>query len=223
MRVLISEDDKLLADGLRRVLETAMFAVDVVQTGEDADKLLRTGAYDLVVLDVGLPGIDGFEVLRRLRARGDPVRVLMLTARDEVKDRVHGLDLGADDYLTKPFSVTEFEARARALVRRSEPTNATAIIAGKMQIDFAAKRIKVRNVAIDLTVREWALLQLFLAFPGRVLSKEQIIQELFAVDEHASPNTVEVYVSRLRAKIEPSGVKVRTVRGFGYLWDAEPD
>lgn len=223
MRVLISEDDTLLADGLCRVLEARAFEVESVRTGEGADQLLRAGAYDLVVLDVGLPGIDGFEVLRRLRARGDATRVLMLTARDEVDDRVLGLDLGADDYLTKPFSVTEFEARVRALLRRSAPPNPAPVTVGKMQIDFAAKRIRIRNIAIDLTVREWALLGLFLAHPGRVLSKEQIIAELFADDEHVSPNTVEVYVSRLRAKIEASGIRVRTVRGFGYLWEAEPD
>jgi two-component system OmpR family response regulator len=223
MRVLIAEDDPLLADGLSRALDAAGHAAVVAASGDDADRMVRTGAHDLVVLDVGLPGIDGFEVLRRLRARGESTRVMMLTARDAVEDRVHGLDLGADDYLTKPFSLTEFEARVRALLRRPEVPTSPAIEIGPMHIDLAARRLRIRGIAVDLTTREWALLRMFLQHPGRVLSKDEIIDDLCSQNEQVAPNTIEVYVSRLRAKLEPAGVRVRTVRGFGYLWNNRAD
>ena len=218
MRMLVVEDDRLLADGLVTVLSRAGHAVDHAATGKYADSLLARTAYDLLVLDVGLPDIDGFEVLRRLRLRRSPMSVLVLTARDAVDDRVHGLDLGADDYLTKPFSVDEFEARIRALLRRNLPLEMTLSIAG-LSIDQSAKRVRVHDKPVDLTPREWALLELFVTRPGRVLSKEQIAESLFNVDGELSPNAIEVHVSRLRAKIEPAGVRIRTVRGFGYLWE----
>jgi two-component system OmpR family response regulator len=218
MRILVVEDDSLLARGLTRVLTRAGHAVDKAETGVQADKTLRAASYDLVVLDIGLPDIDGFEVLRRLRLRHAAAKVLVLTARDAVEDRVHGLDLGADDYLTKPFSVTEFEARVRALLRRASlPVGAVSV--GRLTVDVEAKRIRINTTPIDLTVREWALLELFMARPGRVLSKEQIAQQLADYDAQLTPNAIEVYVSRLRAKIETAGVRIRTVRGFGYLWE----
>src|SRR6266446_5199856 len=201
MRILVVEDDALLADGLTQVLKRSGHAVDQVRTGLQADNSLRLTSYELVVLDVGLPGIDGFEVLRRLRSRRSKANVLVLTARDAVEDRVHGLDLGADDYLTKPFSVTEFEARVRALLRRvSLP--ASAISMGRLKVDVEAKRVMINETSVELTVREWALLELFMARPGRVLSKEQIAQQLADYDSQLTPNAIEVYVSRLRAKIE---------------------
>ena len=223
MNVLIAEDDPLLADGLTRALGAAGHQSATVGSGDDADRVARSGEHDLVVLDVGLPGIDGFEVLRRMRARGDTTRVMMLTARDAVADRVHGLDLGADDYLTKPFSLDEFEARVRALMRRPEAVASESMEIGPMHVDLAAKRLRIRGIAVELTTREWALLRLFLHHPGRVLSKDEIIDELCSVNEHVAPNTIEVYVSRLRAKLEPAGVRVRTVRGFGYLWNSQAD
>jgi DNA-binding response OmpR family regulator len=171
-----------------------------------------------LVLDIGLPDIDGFEVLRRLRQRRSQTNVLVLTARDAVEDRVRGLDLGADDYLTKPFSLTEFEARVRALLRRTSLPSGPIVI-GALSIDIEAKRVTANGIAVDLTVREWALLELFLTRPGRVLSKDFIGQQLFNYDDHLSLNTIEVYVSRLRAKIETAGMHIRTVRGFGYLWE----
>src|SRR2546421_6743601 len=220
MRILVVEDDSLLAQGLTRVLTRAGHAIDTAETGVQADKALRAASYDLVVLDIGLPDIDGFEVLRRLRLRHAAANVLVLTARDAVEDRVHGLDLGADDYLTKPFSVTEFEARVRALLRRTS-LPASAISVGRLNVDVEAKRVRINGTPIELTVREWALLELFMARPGRVLSKEQIAQQIVNYDDSLSINTVEVYVSRLRSKIETDGVRIRTVRGFGYLWEAE--
>ena len=222
MRILVVEDDSLLAQGLTRVLARAGHAVDKAEMGGQADKALRAASYDLVVLDIGLPDIDGFEVLRRLRLRHAGANVLVLTARDAVEDRVHGLDLGADDYLTKPFSVTEFEARVRALLRRTSlPAGAVSI--GRLTIDVEAKLIRISGTPIELTVREWALLELFMARPGRVLSKEQIAQQLADYDSQLTTNAVEVYISRLRAKIETAGVHIRTVRGFGYLWETSND
>jgi DNA-binding response OmpR family regulator len=218
MRLLVVEDDALLAAGLSRVLGRAGHGVDQVKNGAQADSALRATPYELCVLDIGLPDIDGFEVLRRLRQRSTRTNVLVLTARDAVEDRVRGLDLGADDYLTKPFSLTEFEARVRALLRRTSlPSGAISI--GGLSVDLEAKRVSVNGMPVDLTVREWTLLELFIARPGRVLSKDYIAQQLFNYEEHAAPNTIEVYVSRLRAKIESGGVRIRTVRGFGYLWD----
>jgi len=220
MRILVVEDDSLLADGLTQVLKRSGHAVDQVRTGLQADNSLRLTSYELVVLDVGLPGIDGFEILRRLRSRRSKANVLVLTARDGVEDRVRGLDLGADDYLTKPFSVTEFEARVRALSRRPTLAAASIVIRG-LSVDVEAKRVRVNDVPVDLTVREWALLELFLARPGRVLSKEQIAQQLASYEDTLTVNAIEVYVSRLRSKVEASGVRIRTVRGFGYLWEGE--
>ena len=175
--------------------------------------------FDLVVLDVGLPDMDGFELLQRMRARRSQASVLVLTARDAIEDRVRGLDLGADDYMTKPFSVAEFEARIRALLRRSAVPEAQ-LSSGTLSMDLSAKRAKVGGKALELTSREWSLLELLLTRAGRVLSKDQIAEHLLAYDEHVSPNAIEVYISRLRAKIEPEGSRLRTVRGFGYLWDA---
>ena len=220
MRILVVEDDPLLAAGLARILSRCGHAVDRAATGIQADNLLRSTTYELVVLDVGLPDIDGFEVLRRFRLRRARTNVLVLTARDAVEDRVHGLDLGADDYLTKPFAIAEFEARVRALLRRTSVPAGPLAFRG-LTVDTEIKRVKVNDVPVDLTVREWALLELFLARPGRVLSKEQIAQQLVNYEDPLSLNTVEVYVSRLRSKIEAGGVKIRTVRGFGYLWEAE--
>ncbi len=218
MRILVVEDDKLLSEGLVSVLSHAGHAVDHTTSGKYADTLLGRESYDLLVLDIGLPDIDGFEVLRRLRARRSAIGVLVLTARDAVEDRVHGLDLGADDYLTKPFSVAEFEARVRALLRRNAPVE-PRISVGGLTVDVAAKRVRVNDKAVELTPREWALLEIFLARPGRVLSKGQIAERLLGIDEPLSPNAIEVHVSRLRTKIESAGVLIRTVRGFGYLWE----
>jgi two-component system OmpR family response regulator len=220
VRILVVEDDALLAEGLQTVLSRAGHAIEHATTGRHADLLLVDQKFDLVVLDVGLPDIDGFEVLRRLRRRRSTTSVLVLTARDAVEDRVHGLDLGADDYLTKPFSIHEFEARVRALLRRADAPVAIRSVA-EMTVDVAAKRIRIRDRPVDLTPREWALLELFLKHPGRVLSKDQIAESLFSVDEQLSANAIEVHVSRLRTKIESAGVQIRTVRGFGYLWEGD--
>jgi DNA-binding response OmpR family regulator len=222
VRALVVEDDPLLADGLTTVLTRAGHNVVRATTGKDADALLTKDSFELVVLDIGLPDIDGFEVLRRLRQRRSTTAVLVLTARDAIDDRVRGLDLGADDYLVKPFSVKEFEARVRALLRRgSSPSTPWRV--GGMTVDIAAKRIRVGDRAVELTPREWVLLELFLSHPGRVISKEHIAESIRTFDDQLSANAIEVHVSRLRTKLEPVASQLRTVRGFGYLWEADDE
>ena len=222
MRILVVEDDPLLAESLIRALQQQGYSVGHARRGHDADALLRAHRYDLLLLDIGLPDVDGFEVLRRLRARADAMPVLVVTAREEVDERVHGLDLGADDYLTKPFSLSELEARVRALLRRAKPTLASRVVVGGLTVDPAARRALIGDQPVDLTAREWALLDLFLARPGQALSKITIARTVSDGASAITPNTVEVYVSRLRAKLEPAGIVIRTVRGFGYLWE-QPD
>jgi two-component system OmpR family response regulator len=171
----------------------------------------------MVILDVGLPGIDGFEWLRRLRRSERYVPVIVVTARDAVTDRVHGLDLGADDYLVKPFAFEELEARVRALIRRGRTPTTPRLTHGALALDLVAREARVHDEALDLTAREWALMELFVTQPGVALSKDRIVQSLSSWDEKLSHNAIEVYVSRLRSKLEPAGVRIRTVRGFGYL------
>src|SRR5262249_41392426 len=156
LRILVVEDDPLLAESLLRALQQQGYRVGHARRGQDADALLRVNRYDLLLLDIGLPDVDGFEVLRRLRARADATPVLIVTAREEVDDRVHGLDLGADDYLTKPFSLSELEARVRALLRRARPATATRVVIGRLSIDSAARRVRIDGQPIDLSAREWA-------------------------------------------------------------------
>ncbi len=220
MRVLIVEDDELLAAGLTRVLEQDGYAVDRVGDGERADHALNVGNYDLVVLDINLPGVDGFTVLKRLRARGQSCPVMILTARDDVADKVRGLDSGADDYLVKPFVLNEFEARLRALIRRSSMINTSQLVCGHLKLDTAARRAWIEGDELSLTAREWSVLEYLLLRQGQVLSKEKILQAVCNWDENISPNAIEVYMSRLRSKLEPAEVNIRTIRGFGYLLEA---
>jgi len=221
MRLLIVEDDAPLASGLRRMLEAEGHAVDVAARGEEAMAAAAAERFDLVILDIGLPQMDGFEVLRRLRAgapeRGAPTPVLVLTARDAVEDRVHGLDLGADDYMVKPFATPELAARVRALLRRSQSHGGPRMAHGPLALDTLARRATLRGEPLELAAREWAVLEVLLARVEKIVSKEAIIQAVAGWDEELSPNAIEVYVSRLRAKLEPAGIRIRTVRGFGYM------
>jgi two-component system, OmpR family, response regulator len=217
VRVLIVEDDATLASGIARILESEGHAVDVVSKGEQAVLGARQERFDMIILDVGLPGIDGFEVLRRLRAAGDRTPVLVLTARDALDDRIHGLDLGADDYMAKPFAMPELAARVRALVRRSQAQTGPKIVHGPLVMDTLARRATLGGQPLDLAAREWAVLEVLLARVEKIVSKESIIQAVASWGEELTPNAIEVYVSRLRAKLEPAGVKIRTVRGFGYM------
>ncbi len=223
VRILIVEDDTALASGIARILEGEGHAVDVMAKGEDAVSAARRERFDLLILDIGLPGIDGFEVLRRLRAAGDRAPVLVLTARDALDDRVHGLDLGADDYMAKPFAMPELAARVRALVRRSQAQSGPKIVHGPLMLDTLARRAQLNGEPLDLAAREWAVLEVLLARVEKIVSKESIIQAVANWGEELTPNAIEVYVSRLRAKLEPSGVRVRTVRGFGYMLEEFKD
>jgi len=217
VRVLIVEDDTALARGIARILEGEGHAVDVMASGEQAMLGARQERFDLVILDVGLPDIDGFEVLRRLRAAGERAPVLVLTARDALDDRIRGLDLGADDYMAKPFAMPELTARVRALVRRSQAQTGPKIVHGPLVLDTLARRAQLAGAPLELTAREWAVLEVLLARVEKIVSKESIIQAVANWGEELTSNAIEVYVSRLRAKLEPAGVKIRTVRGFGYM------
>jgi two-component system OmpR family response regulator len=217
MRILLVEDDVMLAEAVGRALTQSAHAVDVSRSGDEADRVLATGQYDLVVLDVGLPRIDGFEVLRRLRERRSAVPVLMLTVRDAPEDRVAGLDLGADDYLTKPFHLSEFEARVRALIRRSNSSSSPGLVHGRLRLDMAGRRLYCDEQPLDLSAREFAVIEVLLLKEGRVVTKQQIVEHLYGWDDSSSSNSVEVFVYRLRKKLEFSGVDIRTVRGMGYL------
>jgi len=217
MRLLIVEDDASLASGLRRILEAEGHAVELSLRGEDAVLAASQERFDLVILDIGLPQMDGFEVLRRLRAAEKPVPVLVLTARDAVEDRVRGLDLGADDYMVKPFAMPELTARVRALLRRSQTHGGPRIAHGPLMLDTLARRASLRGEPLELAAREWAVLEVLLAKTEKIVSKESIIQAVARWDEELSPNAIEVYVSRLRSKLEPAGIRIRTVRGFGYM------
>lgn len=218
MQILLVEDDAVLVDGLCRVLQGQGMQVELAHDGLRADQLLQSGNYAVAVLDIGLPGIDGFEVVRRLRARGSALPVLLLTARDAVEDRVQGLELGADDYLVKPFATVELVARIRALARRNQPA-AGALTAGKLILDVAARRARVGERVLELSVREWAVLEYLLQHAGRVVSKQQIVDAIQPWGDDLTLNAVEVYVSRLRAKLDDAGVAIRTIRGFGYLFE----
>ena len=219
MRILVVEDDTVLAAALTRALNQSAYAVDLVVDGEQANDALATTVYDLVVLDIALPKVDGMTVLRRLRDRRSAVPVLILTARDTLDDRVTGLDSGADDYMTKPFDLPEFEARVRALIRRGHGASGTTMVHGRLRLDVAARRLFHDDQPIEMSARELALAELLLSRQGRVVSKEQIIDHLFGFGDDVGSNAIEVYVHRVRKKLEPYKVEIRTVRGMGYLLD----
>ena len=223
MHVLVVEDDAVLADGLSRVLSGHGMAVEVVNSGTQADTLLqRPDAAEVVVLDIGLPGMDGFEVVRRLRARGSAVPVLLLTARDAIEDRVQGLEMGADDYLVKPFASAELVARVRALARRNTP-KPSVLSLGDLTLDTSAKRARIKERPLELSVREWAVLEYLLQHAARVVSKQQIIDAILPWGDDLTLNAVEVYISRVRLKIADAGISIRTIRGFGYMLEQTPD
>jgi two-component system OmpR family response regulator len=217
MRILIVEDDASLAAGISRILQAEGHAVDVMKSGEHAAMATAQESFDLIILDVGLPGIDGFEVLRRFRAAGKAMPVLILTARDGLDDRVRGLDLGADDYMVKPFAMPELAARVRALIRRGQSQSGPRVVHGPLVLDTSARRATLNDQPLELAAREWAVLEVLLGRVEKIVSKESIIQAMSSWGEELSLNAIEVYVSRLRAKLEPAGVHIRTVRGFGYM------
>lgn len=220
MRILIVEDDAALARSIVALLRSAGHAVDPVARGEDALMVLADEPYALVILDVGLPDLDGFAVLQALRRRGDKVPVLMLTARDALDDRVRGLDLGADDYLRKPFAPEELEARIRALGRRRGGDPTPELVIGSLTLDRSRAAARVGDRPLDLRRREWAVLDALATRAGQIVPRETLQSEVFGYDEPVGPNAIEVNITRLRGKLAPDGPAIRTVRGVGYLLDA---
>ncbi len=219
MKLLLVEDDRKLAAAVRRGLADADYAVDVAHDGNDGAWMAEEGSYDLVVLDLMLPGMDGQRICRRLRDRDDWTPILFLTARDGDRDEADGLDAGADDYLTKPFSFPVLLARIRALLRRSTPgADGGPLVAGDLELDHATRRVRRGEVEITLTARQFDVLAFLMRQPGQVLSKDQILGGVWPFDFAGDPNIVEVYVRRLRTRIdEPFGrAAIQTVRGAGY-------
>jgi two-component system OmpR family response regulator len=216
MRILLVEDDPALASSLNQGLRQMGFAVDLSQDGGEADAILSVRKFDAVVLDLGLPGLSGMEVLRRLRKRGATLPVLILTARDAMADKVAGLNAGADDYLLKPFDFQELEARLNALLRRTQAERSGWLEAGRLRLDRSARQVFLDLEPLSLSAREVGVLELLMSRLGRVVSKEQLAEHL-SRDEEIGENAVEVYVHRLRKKLEAVGIEIRTLRGLGYL------
>jgi len=224
MRVLLAEDDTVLADGLCRSLRKSGYAVDWAVSGTDADAALAAQPYDLLILDLGLPRMDGLEVLRRLRARSAALPVLILTAADSVEQRVRGLDLGADDFMAKPFDLSELEARVRALVRRASGAGGSSVVrVGDLTFDHSGRSATLHGQALELSARETGLLEVLLSRVGRLVSKEQIVDHLCEWGDEVSHNAIEVYMHRLRKKLEGAGIRIATVRGLGYCLERPPE
>jgi len=221
MRILVVEDDSLLGDGIQAGLRQAGYSADWVRDGAAADTALAVEEYAAVVLDLGLPRVSGLELLRKLRAAGNPVPVLILTARDAVPDRVAGLDAGADDYMVKPFDLDELAARLRALVRRSHGQTAAVLNVGDLELDPAAHTARFKGQPVELSAREFAVLQALALNAGRVLSRERLEQSLYGWGEEVESNAIEVHIHHLRRKLAPD--LIRTVRGVGYTMPRPTD
>ena len=219
MRILVVEDDPLVGDALQRALSHGGHAADLATNADSAGSALHADGFDLAILDIGLPGGDGLELLRGLRRRGSNLPVLMLSARDGLSDRVRALDLGADDYLAKPFQVAELLARCRALVRRANGVASTQLTLGALTVDLAHREAFHAGAALELTRREWSVLECLALSAGRVVPKDRLLSAIAGWGEELTPNAVEVYVSRLRAKLGDAA-EIRAVRGLGYRIDA---
>ena len=217
MRILLVEDNATLAVWLKRTLRKGQYTVDTINNGEDADFVLRSESYNLVILDLALPRLGGKEVLRRMRARNDETPVLVLTADNSMHSRVRELDNGADDYMAKPFDVDELEARIRVLLRRSSKHANPLLFCGDLRFDTNTREFKVADGALALTPRERAVLEVLIARAGTTVSKHDLAQSLFSLDEEVSADAIEIYVYRLRKKLEGCSCGILTLRGLGYL------
>ena len=217
MRILLAEDDDYLSEAIVSALRQSGYSIDHVASGVEAEHSARLCNYDLIILDLGLPGMDGLEVLKKIRERGQPVPVLILTARDTLDERVQGLDLGANDYLTKPFDLPELEARIRALLRKDQWSNQTTVKHGALEFDTVGRRLCVSGSPIDLSAREIAALEIFLQRVGKVVTKAQLAEHLSNWEDEVTNNAIEIIVHRLRRKLENSDLSLRTIRGLGYL------
>ncbi len=222
VRILIAEDEAQLAKGLAQALKDAGHAADWVPDGRAADAALRSNEFDLLILDLALPEMDGFEVLKKLRARRTRTMVLILSAEDEIDARIRGLDLGADDYLTKPFALGELEARIRALSRRGSLAGQVDVHCGCLVLDRAGQTVTHDGAPIELTRAEFIVLAALMERCGKVVPKAQLFNQMYDWEAEARLSAVEVYVSRIRKKIERAGAKIRAVRGLGYLLEGGP-
>jgi len=217
VRLLLVEDNDALAASVAKAFRAKGYAVDAVGTADDAGAALQTQPYDLLILDLGLPDGDGLDVLRRLRRAKSRLPVLVLTARASLQNRVAGLNLGADDYLVKPFALEELEARAGALIRRGVGGSGAVLTHGRLTVDTAGRIAAIDGTPLELPRRELCLLELLLLRAGQVVEKHVLLEKLFSYDDEAGVNAIEIYVHRLRKKLEPAGIRVRTIRGLGYL------
>lgn len=223
MKILLVEDDAVLADGLIHTLGGSGYSVVCATNGNYAEHLLQAHDFDLIVLDLGLPDMDGLELLRRLRARKMALPILILTARDGINDRIEGIRQGADDYLTKPFELGELEARIHALIRRCYGGFSDHIVIGRLALDTHNHLISADGEPIALSARESGVLEILLMQAGKVVCKDRIAQRLAADGDALADNAIEVYVHRLRKRIEPFGAVIRTVRGLGYMLETGAD
>ncbi|WP_137920185.1 response regulator transcription factor [Hydrogenophaga sp. 2FB] len=216
MRLLLVEDDVMVASGIKLGLTNAGYTVDWVGSAERALQALESDSFDLAIVDIGLPAMDGLVLTRQLRTNGSKMPVLILTARDALHDRVQGLDIGADDYMIKPFELPELLARMRALLRRSQAATSAVLGFGPLEMDTANRRVTLAGQPVELGPREWTVLEYLLMQVPKPAAKDKLLQALTGWDKEITPNAIEVYVSRLRAKLEPSGISLRAIRGFGY-------
>ena len=225
MRILLVEDHAELSRWVSKALQDARLTVECAMNGADADALLHTQEYALVILDLTLPKMDGLEVLKRMRARGSKTPVLVLTARGGLNERVQGLNLGADDYLAKPFELVELEARVKALLRRSQGNEAVVLNCGALSFDTVSRMFTYGGAPLALTPREHAVLEVLITRAGRAVPKEKLFDEVFALDDDANVDAIEIYIHRLRKKLErsePGRVAITTLRGLGYLLEEKP-